>query len=164
MKLRFHSRAGLLVALPGGHRVGSAPRYIGRTYEPETRTFPASAKPFEVEPFAPGASVPFEQRRRRDQLMLRLKKLCRRDGSLLPADEETAQRCQVPWVKPVKQDDGEWQLEGHVPGWCDWPRCSPAELAEKVTACSGKRGARKAEMFAAAGGTAPKAKKEVTRG
>jgi hypothetical protein len=153
MKLRFHSRAGHLVALPGGHRIGSIPRYIGRTYDPETRAFPATAKPIEVD-FA-----------KKPQLAQRLKKLCRRDGSLLPADEATAAHCQVPWAKPVRQDDGEWQLEGHVPGFCDWPKRHPKKLAEDVAKLGGKR----AKAFAEAGGKAKQprrvaASEEVNRG
>jgi hypothetical protein len=155
MKLRFHSRAGHLVALPGGHRTGSIPRYIGRTYEPETRAFPATAEPLEVKPFKPGAAVSFEQRQRRDQFMGRLKKLCRR-GELLPADEATAAHCQVPWAKPVRQDDGEWQVEGHVAGWCDWPKRHPKKLAEDVAKLGGKR----AKAFAEAGGKSARPPKE----
>lgn len=97
MKLRFHSRAGHLVALPGGHRTGSPPRYIGRTYDPAIRGFKATINPFEVDSEA------------KPKLAMRLKKLCRR-GSLLPADEATAERCQVPWTKPMRQGDGEWSI------------------------------------------------------
>ena len=139
MKLRFHSRAGHLVALPGGHRTGSHPRYIGRKFDPVKRAFPAIDDPLEVDV------------EKKPEFAGRLVKLCRRDGSLLPADEATAKHCQVPWVEPAKQDDGEWQLKGHVKGFCDWPMRSPEKLAEDVAELSGKR----AKAFAEAGGGLP---------
>jgi hypothetical protein len=119
MKLRFHSRAGNLVPLPGGHRTGSHPRYIGRTYDPETRAFKATDEPLEIDS------------KKHQRLAMRLKKLCRRDGSLLPADKETAEFCDVPFVKPTRQADGEWGLAPTSPG--PGPKRARRATSEEVT-------------------------------
>jgi hypothetical protein len=50
MKLRFYAREDLLVREAGiAPRIGEAARYYGRTFDPATRSYPATKDGFEVE-------------------------------------------------------------------------------------------------------------------
>jgi hypothetical protein len=145
MKLRFYSRAGHLVPLL--QRSGQPAQYVGREFVPPKEgehagAHPATAEPYEVESLPSG---PPKRVLVRAKLLNRLRKLCRRDGSILPADKDTAGACRVPWVKPVQLESGEWQIEGYVAGWTDWPRRSPAKLEEAL-----KKMPKKAQAYEAA--------------
>jgi hypothetical protein len=146
MKLRFHSRAGHLVPL--FQRSGQPAQYVGREFVPPVPGEHAGAyrpmtKPYEVESLTGG---PPERARNRAKLMNRLRKLCRRDGSILPADEVTARACGVPWVEPEQLPSGEWQIKNYVAGWADWPNRTPDKLAEDLTKQKKNSGV-KAQLF-----------------
>lgn len=92
--LKFYARADYKVTVPG-HRpmVGQVPRYVGREFAADGLVHPASTDPFVIPVRRPEAQ--------------RLVKIVRRDGTLWPADPETARACRVPFV-PVELVDGEW--------------------------------------------------------
>ncbi len=100
MKLSFCARGDQLVSLPGEHRiVDQMPRYVGRVAkilnvgDKKAAAFPAAPDPFCCDSDSDTGR--------------RLTKLCTRDGSLWPADRETAEHCGVDFV-PVEHRDGEW--------------------------------------------------------
>jgi hypothetical protein len=133
MKLRFHSRAGHMVPLR--QVAGQFARYVGRKFvapEPGKHAggYPASDEPYAVD------------ERKHPKLAKRLRRKCA-DGSLLPADKETARRCRVPWVEPEQLESGEWQIKGYVEGWCDWPNRAPDKLERDLA----KQGNRKAQLL-----------------
>jgi hypothetical protein len=88
-KLRFFARDDLLVTVPGSRPMqGQAPQYVARSFVPgdgvKGAQYPATDKPYECE-------ADSDEGRR---LVL----LTRRDGSLWPADAETAAACGVDFV------------------------------------------------------------------
>lgn len=100
MKLRFRAKCGEnghpppVVNWPGAKNVGQLYQYVGRRFDLESRVHRAVADPVEVDS---------ETRNGK-----RLAKLCRRDGSLWPADAETAKFCGVPFVELSQDSNGEW--------------------------------------------------------
>ena len=97
MKLSFYPRGSAPVRIPGAIQlVGEPAAYLGRTkaaLDDGRFAYPANGRAFVCEANSRAA--------------MRLMKLTRRDGSLWPADPETAQACGVPFV-PVALVDGEW--------------------------------------------------------
>jgi hypothetical protein len=93
MKLRFYAREDLPVRYPGHiPRTGSPDNYIGREFAPPYR---AKREAFECDS--------------ESECGRRLMKLTRRDGSLWPADEETAKACGVEF-QDVEFNEGKWVL------------------------------------------------------
>lgn len=92
MKLKFFAREDLLVAYPGIMPVVGQPRlYVGRRFDPDTRSYPATSEGDTFDSDTPeGARV-----------LMR----ARRNPSLWPADKETAIACGVEFV-PVDLKDG----------------------------------------------------------
>lgn len=99
MKLRFIPRADTLTRLPE-HRIQGAPaRYIGRELRMENGapSWPASREPFEC-----NASID------ESKMGGYLRRLCQRDGDLMPYDKETADYCGVRF-KAMQWDNGVWR-------------------------------------------------------
>lgn len=99
MQLRFYARGTDLVSLPGERRmVGQQPRYVGRKVEfatvdgKQVTTRPATEEPHVCEADSAQAA----------KLIQRAQ-----DGSLWPADEDTAKACDLPFVEVVLIA-GEW--------------------------------------------------------
>lgn len=83
-RLKFWAKEDLLVSLPNSVRiVGQPARYVGRKFDPSTKGYPATKEPYECEA---------KSREGR-----RLISLMRRESSLYPADQETAEICGVPY-------------------------------------------------------------------
>lgn len=93
MKLRFYARDDLMVREVGDvPRVGQPTRYYGRTFDPQTRGYPATREAFEVESDSQDGE--------------KCRKQCRK-GTLWAADEATASAIGVPFVA-VEFVDGAW--------------------------------------------------------
>lgn len=101
-KVRFFARndadGPLLVSVPGSRaRQGQPPEYVGRKFvradldKGMGASHPATPEPFECDS--------------ESDVGQRLRQLTRRDGSLWPADKETADLCGVEFV-PVTVKDG----------------------------------------------------------
>lgn len=108
MILRFYAKADALQRVPDfTPHIGQQDRYVGREYVPgefvpspepggdpvRLATFPATREAFECDSESPNGA--------------RLKHLTFRDRDLWPADQATADHCQVPYVE-LEFDDGEW--------------------------------------------------------
>jgi hypothetical protein len=95
VQLKFNAREDQLVREPGIGRgsPGAPASYVGRTFDAKTRGYPAIEDAVEVDS---------DSDRGR-----RLAELCRRDGSLWPANRETAEFCGVEFVE-VAFKDGVW--------------------------------------------------------
>lgn len=91
--LKFHPKPGNSTPWPNSHVGGQARRFIGRTYKPEDRSYPASAEPAEVADDDPDA--------------VHMARKCSR-GELYAADEYTAKFCSVAFVPLERGQDGEW--------------------------------------------------------
>lgn len=90
--LKFYAKSNKLVRVPGAMpSIGQADMYVGRTFDPTTRGYPAHEHPYEVAEESKAA--------------LRLIKLIQRESSLWPADEYTAEYCNVDFV-PVEFSAG----------------------------------------------------------
>ena len=133
MQLKFYAKSDLLVTAPGQavvrrnaddpDSVGAPLKYVGRTHVPakldaDRRVIRAASNPASEAPYTCQADS--EKGRR-------LMKLCRRDGSLWPADRETAAACGVPFVE-TKFVDGE-----HVPAN---PVAAPTRQAKLAAAAA----------------------------
>lgn len=91
-KLRFYAKGSATVSVPFSRLpIGQAASFVGRTFDPKARTYPATLEPYEVEANSDAGR--------------RLVRLVRIDGDLWPADEATAAACGVPFV-PVEIKDG----------------------------------------------------------
>lgn len=86
-KLRFFAKADLLVTVPGTPTL----KYVNRASDGKN-AWPAVEQPFAVDPNTDAGR--------------RLVKLTRRDQSLFPADQFTANACGVPYVR-TRFVDGE---------------------------------------------------------
>ncbi len=83
----------MLVPWPG--RGAGDYQFAGRTFDHATMVNRADEEPFEVDSDGPEASrFAFD--------------FCKRDGDVLPADEETAKFCGVQFVPVSQGEDGEW--------------------------------------------------------
>jgi hypothetical protein len=92
--LRFFARADQLVPFPGfSPGAGQAALYVGRTFDAGIGGYPATRDAAEFEPGSPAAQ--------------RLLKVARRDASLWPADQFTAQACELPFVE-LEFNSGEY--------------------------------------------------------
>ena len=92
--LKFHSREDHLVREPLEHLYkGAVASYVGRRYDAKDNAFVATAEPHVVDGKTDAGQ--------------RIALLCVRDGSLWPADKETAAALGVPFV-PIKLVDGAW--------------------------------------------------------
>lgn len=92
--LKFHAREDRLVREPLERMfIGAQASYVGRRFDAKANGWVATEEPFSVN----AASTAGQ----------RLALLCVRDGSLWPADAETAAACGVPFV-PLKLVDGAW--------------------------------------------------------
>jgi hypothetical protein len=95
--LSFHAKADCLVRVPGVIEIiGQAPHYVGRRLSRLSNgsfAYPAVDRPYQTE--------------ENSDVGRRLRKLASRDGSLWPADKETADACGVKFV-PVEFANGEW--------------------------------------------------------
>jgi len=91
-RLRFFARSNLLVTVPD-LKIGV--RYVGRTWDKELGGWRADSAPYLADPESEAGK--------------RLADLCRKEKSLWAADQYTATRCRVPFVK-TQHVDGE-----HVP-------------------------------------------------
>ncbi len=90
--LKFYAKSNLLVRVPGATPLPGQPDlYVGRTFDPATRGYPAVNQPYEVDENTDSGR--------------RLIRLTTIDGSLYPADEYTASICGVPFVS-VEFKDG----------------------------------------------------------
>lgn len=100
MKLKFYARGDLLVTKPGfvpKYTGGDVPRYVGRKFVARNGNTPAHN-------IATKEPAEFDSE---SEAGRRLMLLCRRDSSLWPADQATADACGVKFV-PVDFKDGEW--------------------------------------------------------
>lgn len=89
MRLAFFAKADLLVPIPGALRFIEQPdRYVGRVYSP-TAVDGKPGYPATEEPFACDSA---------SEEGMRLAQLTRRDGDLIPADQQTADFCGLPFV------------------------------------------------------------------
>ena len=94
MELSFLAKSDLLVAVPGTAQfAGQLARYVGREWEDARHAFVASKEPYRVD------SASEDGRR--------LLKLVRREASLLPGDQATAEACGLDFVAH-QNVDGEW--------------------------------------------------------
>lgn len=94
MQLSFYAKGAQLVTMPGFRpMVSQSPQYVGRRHDRQRRAFPAREEPFRIEADSDAAR--------------RLVKLVRRDGSLWPADDATANACGMPAPR-LHFADGEW--------------------------------------------------------
>ena len=99
MKLRFLPRGDAMQTVPGAVQVpGQAKRYIGRKFSPKSGEYELTDQPYECEAGSPEAT--------------RCIKLMNRDGTLKPADAETAKAIGVAFEtekvsapKPEKKGD-----------------------------------------------------------
>jgi hypothetical protein len=96
VQLKFYAREDQLVPVPGLGRApkGSPAQYVGRTYDPSRRGYPATK-----EPFAADSESPLGQR---------LIERVRRDHDLWPADKETAAACDVEFAEIEFNEAGLW--------------------------------------------------------
>ena len=101
MILSFVPRRECVPKWPGKGQ-GTYP-YIGRSFDPATRKNVADAEPAKV--VAHNASGKLTEEARRCVF-----DFCKRDGDLLPANEETAAFCGVAFVPVKRAKDGEWDL------------------------------------------------------
>ena len=104
MLLRFYAKADALQRVPSFPlTVGQHDRYVGRAHDPKNPgTFPATREPFTCESDS------------RDGQRLKIKTFL--DGDLWPADRETADHCQVPFVEvEFTPLDGETDLGAWAP-------------------------------------------------
>lgn len=102
MLLKFHARPGHHVYYPERRRSGQLYHYIGRRFVPSDDGRTAGNHVPTDEPFViDDDHVDADTRR----AALRLKRMCR-EGSILPADADTARACNVPFVALEKGDDG----------------------------------------------------------
>lgn len=120
MILKFYACEDTLVSVPGPRTVGQPPRYVGRKFQPaadgKPASHPATEKPYEVD------SSGQEGRR--------LKRVCRRDGSLYPADAATAKACGVE-LPSVTFANGAWSEKLAAPAK-PAPRAPQKPAAEPV--------------------------------
>lgn len=105
MILRFYAKGDALCPVPGQGAVhGAALNYVGRQQVPrdalnsrgetvKQATYPATKEPFQVDSDSDAGR--------------RLKLICFRDGDVFPADQTTADHCQVPFVD-VEHTGGAW--------------------------------------------------------
>jgi hypothetical protein len=90
MKLKFYAREDLLVREAGiGPVIGEAARYYGRTFDPATRSYPATKEPFETEADSEDG--------------LKCSKQCRK-GTLFAADKTTADALGVEHIETEFRD------------------------------------------------------------
>jgi hypothetical protein len=90
MKLKFFAREDLLVREAGiGPVIGEAARYYGRTFDPATRSYPATKEPFETEADSEDG--------------LKCSKQCRK-GALFAADKTTADALGVEHIETEFSD------------------------------------------------------------
>ncbi len=83
--LKFYAKENQLVKVPGGQpRIGQADMYVGREFDPATKSYPATKEGYEVD----GGS----------DIARRLARLTRLDKSLYPADPDTASFCGVSFI------------------------------------------------------------------
>lgn len=86
MKLRFLAREDQLVRIPGAKPLPGQPdMYVGRTFDAASRGYPATKDGYECDADSDGGR--------------RLARLCRIDGSLFPANAETAAACGVSFAQ-----------------------------------------------------------------
>ena len=99
MKLRFYARPGYMCSMPGPRVQGTAPRYVGRELKVEGKliTNPATREPMTL-----------DTANRDGQRILRQMVADKAEHPLWPADRETAQMCQLPFVE-VEYVGTEWQ-------------------------------------------------------
>jgi hypothetical protein len=83
--LRFDTREGDTVPVPGSGIPGQIPRYVGQEFDHDSGTY--KPKPFECESDSPTGQ--------------RLMKLIRRDASIIAHDAATAAACGVPFDSPT---------------------------------------------------------------
>ena len=97
MILKFYAKADALQRVPDfAPAVGQHDRYVGRAHDDAPPgSFPATREPFECDSATPSGQ--------------RLVHLVQRDHDLWPADQATADFCQVPFVN-VEFAEGEWVL------------------------------------------------------
>ena len=95
MLLKFHAKADALQCVPDFHpAIGQHDRYVGREHDAANPgAFPASKEPFECDSDSSCGQ--------------RLRHLIYRDRDLWPADQATADYCQVPFVR-IEWAEGEW--------------------------------------------------------
>lgn len=91
--LKFHTMPGHSTPWPNSHVGGQARRFIGRVYNAETRSYPASPEPAEI--------------REEDEDARHMVRKCSR-GELYAADEHTARHCGVAFIPLERGQDGEW--------------------------------------------------------
>lgn len=90
--LKFYAKSNELVRIPGAQpRPGQPDMYVGRRFDPETRSYPAVESGYEVDENSPAG-----------QRLIRLTQI---DSSLIPADQKTADICGVAFV-PVEFSAG----------------------------------------------------------
>ena len=91
MILKFYAKGAQLVRVPGAQPLPKQPdMYVGRYFDPATRGYPADKEP-----------ASFDSETASGQ---RLMRLCRLDNCLFPADQETANACNVKFVPTVWLD------------------------------------------------------------
>lgn len=94
MQLRFYAAGDSLVheRNPDGSSMpavrGQHARYVGRSYDPATRGYPASSDPYVVDSDTCAGEVVYLKR-------------CVADGDLVPADAATAAACGVSFARVV---------------------------------------------------------------
>lgn len=99
LELKFYSRDGRLAYDPTrARRQGQLPPYIGRTFDPKTRSAVADSQPYVVRINEAAPEAP--------KWLSRVTKQAQR-GDIWCADEATAKRLSVPY-HDVARVDGEW--------------------------------------------------------
>jgi len=94
MELSFLAKSSLLVAVPGtAQYAGQLARYVGREWEDTRHAYVASKEPYKVDSDSDDGR--------------RLSKLMRRESSLLPGDQATAEYFGLPFVQH-QNVEGEW--------------------------------------------------------
>jgi len=117
MKLLFYSCVGMLASVSWAPKTQGQPaRYIGRTFDLESRRYKANEEPFKVEQGTKAAA--------------RCIKLVGR-GEIFPADEETSKLCGLSKHVHIKRNaDGEWERD---------EKKSPSKKRETKPAKAAKR-------------------------
>lgn len=121
--LRFYARPGHVLSWPGPKYQGQPARYIGRKTvisrdaagNVTQIAHPALSEPVEIDPASKSG-----------QRILRLMRI-EEDKPLIPADQETAKACGVPF-EAVELRDGEW-LPKTAPKAS--PKSSPAKESDQ---------------------------------
>lgn len=150
MKLRFYAREDQLVFVPYiTVSPGSPERYVGRRFEPRLRGYPATKEPFSVDAESPAGQ--------------RLIQLVARDGSLYPADEETAKACGQKRAPKVKYAKGAWVAEASPleEGDLEVPDAEPVIVAEEVKPSAAAAPAAPVKTEKSTAPSAPKSGAEV---